>query len=282
MCELMGLCFAEPLSADFSVREFAGRDETNADGWGLAWYPDQSLAMIKEPISWRASKHTDFLESYHAVESSIYIAHVRHKTVGGQPTHADTHPFAREWGGREFCFAHNGTLLDLPGGAPLGRYRPIGATDSEYGFCHLLEKIADRSRHLDEAADWQWLHRQLSRINALGKFNCLFSDGKHLFCYFDVAGHNGLTLRKVHIHSHQMRRFEDAQLQVDLEDNTLNRGYAVATHPLSASGWHSFHRGELIVLRAGEIRFSSHRGQERTLAAPVSRSAAASTVGSAS
>ena len=47
MCELMGLSFAKPISADFSIREFALRSEENADGWGLGWYPDQSLAVEK-------------------------------------------------------------------------------------------------------------------------------------------------------------------------------------------------------------------------------------------
>jgi glutamine amidotransferase len=269
MCELMALSFARPLSADFSVREFAGRDEQNADGWGLAWYPDQSLARIKEPVSWRASQHTGFLETYHAIASSIYIAHVRHKTVGGTPTHADTHPFSREWGGREYCFAHNGTLIGLPGKTPLGRYRPIGTTDSEYAFCHLLDRLAERGRHLEEPADWQWLHRRLTTLNEFGKLNCLFSDGRRLFCYFDSAGHKGLTFRKVHIRSHEMRRFEDSELQIDLEDNSINHGFVVATHPLSRSGWHSFHPGELIVFSEGATCYSSHRSADGQVMQPA-------------
>src|SRR5688500_11347688 len=140
MCELMGLCFAKPLAADFSVREFAMRDEENADGWGLAWYPDHSAAIIKEPISWRVSQHTQFLERYPDLSSPIYIAHVRHKTVGGPATHADTHPFTRELRGRDYCFAHNGTLLGLASAASLKRYKPLGATDSELAFCLLLDE----------------------------------------------------------------------------------------------------------------------------------------------
>lgn len=64
MCELMGLSFARPISADFSIHEFALRSEENADGWGLAWFPDRSVAVIKEPLAWHESKFTRFLESY--------------------------------------------------------------------------------------------------------------------------------------------------------------------------------------------------------------------------
>src|ERR1700693_4785757 len=118
MCELMGYSFAKPIVADFSIREFAHRGKDNADGWGLAWYPDRSLALVKEAVQWKASKHTGFLESYSDLRSSICLAHVRHLTTG-RATHADTHPFARELFGTEFCFAHNGTL---PGAASL----PLG------------------------------------------------------------------------------------------------------------------------------------------------------------
>ena len=95
MCELMGLCFARPVCADFSIREFALRGEENADGWGLGWYPDRSLALVKEPVRW-GRRRAGFHGTYRALRSAIYVAHVRHRTVGGEPTHADTHPFRRE------------------------------------------------------------------------------------------------------------------------------------------------------------------------------------------
>src|SRR5581483_5412203 len=170
MCELMGLSFAEPISADFTIREFGRRGDENADGWGLGWYPVRSLA----------SQYTDFLESYHGLHSPLYLAHVRHKTVGGPPTHADTQPFMRELGGREYCFAHNGTLLGYAG-LPLGRYRPVGDTDSEHLFCHLLEAVAERGGALDDEAGWRWLQATLAELNARGTLNLLLSDGRRLF-----------------------------------------------------------------------------------------------------
>src|SRR5262245_46981660 len=154
MCELMGMCFEKPVSADFSIRAFALRDVENANGWGLAWYPDQSLSIVKEPIEWRQSYFTRFLESYQALQSRLYIAHVRHMTTGGAPTHADTHPFGRELGGREFCLAHNGTLRDFRE-MPLRRFRPIGGTDSEHLLCHLLDLVAEQNDLLSSEQSWR-------------------------------------------------------------------------------------------------------------------------------
>src|SRR5262249_30439454 len=182
MCELLGLSFSEPTTADFALRQFGPRCDGNPHGWGLAWYPDRALAVVKEPVKYSESKLSYFLESYASVQSSIYISHVREKSSGGDPTFADTHPFAREWAGRDYCFAHNGTLADFATLA-LGRFRPVGQTDSEHAFCHVLEEIAKRARPLDGEEDWRWLHSKLQEVNSLGKMNCLFSDGRCLFAY---------------------------------------------------------------------------------------------------
>src|SRR5262249_14740662 len=163
-------------SADFTIREFALRSAENADGWGLAWYPDQSLALIKEPVCWQDSHVTRFLETYPQLRSTTYVAHVRHKTTGGEPTHADTHPFAREHGGQEFCFAHNGTLKGEIWQFPLNRFRPIGRTDSEFAFCLLLERMSERgSVSLQNSEDWKWLEQELTRLNESGSLNVVFS-----------------------------------------------------------------------------------------------------------
>lgn len=263
MCELMGMCFAKPISAGFSIHEFALRGEENADGWGLAWYPDKSLALIKEPLKWRTSPHTGFLETYQHLLSQIYLAHVRHKTTGGEPSHADTHPFSRELDGREYCFAHNGTILGPFWELPLGRFRPIGKTDSEHLFCHLLGELAGGADTLAAEADWRWLHGRLIALNRQGRINCLLSDGRRLFCYHDANGWKGLALSKVYIRDHKSRRFEDATMTINLEgelaDHSVNQGFVVATRPLSDKGWTLFEKGELIVMEDGMARFSTHR-----------------------
>lgn len=263
----MGLSFAEPISADFTIREFGRRGDENADGWGLGWYPDRALAVVKEPHRWQASPYTSFLESYHGLVARLYIAHVRHKTIGGPASYADTHPFMREVHGREFCFAHNGTLAGYAG-LPLGRFRPVGATDSEHLFCHLLQAILERGATLADAASWTWLHERLVDLNRQGTMNILLADGERLFAYHDAGGHKGLALRAVRIHDQETRRFEDCELRIELDGRSANRGHVVASQPLSATGWHIFQRGELIVLEGGALRFSSNRsGELRTLPA---------------
>jgi glutamine amidotransferase len=150
----------------------------------------------------------------------------------------------------------------------LGRFRPLGDTDSEYAFCLLLEQVAQEGQSLADEESWSWLHHKLSLLNRHGKLNCLLSDGRRLFCYHDQAGHKGLSLRRIRVSADQLRSFGDSELQVDLQASDQNEGHAVATHPLSVSGWHRFHPGELIVLAGGALAYSSHRRHGQESAAP--------------
>jgi predicted glutamine amidotransferase len=258
MCELMGYSFAKPIVADFSIREFGLHGEDNADGWGLAWYPDRSLAVIKEAGKWKASPHSGFLETYGALRSHIFVAHVRDLTVG-EPTRANTHPFSRELDGAEYCFAHNGTLKKACE-LPLARFRPIGTTDSEHFFCHLLGEIGTWKKPLADPENWPRLHQKLAEHNRAGTLNMLLSDGRRLYCYHDAAGWKSLHYRYMLIRDQEKRCFEDTDMRVELGGGHVNFGVVVATRPLSLSGWEKFLPGELLVLEDGSVRFSSHRG----------------------
>jgi glutamine amidotransferase len=247
----MAMSFAQPIVAHVSIQAFGIRSQDNADGWGLAWYPDRSLAVVKQPVRWSPT-HTQFLENYPGLLSAIYVAHVRQKTVGSNPTHADTHPFAREWNGREYCFAHNGTLSGDFWKKPLGRFKPLGGTDSEFLFCLLLAEIERANIPLDTDADWRWLHLLLHRYNDFGRLNCILTDGTRLFVYHDRNGWKGLTYRIMQPQPDQTHHFADQTMAVQLQPAPVNHGYVIATNPLSTDEWQRFGRGELKVFGAGD------------------------------
>ncbi|MDZ4689192.1 MAG: class II glutamine amidotransferase, partial [Planctomycetaceae bacterium] len=226
-------------------------------GWGLAWYPDRSAALVKEALDWRASGYSKFLESYARLQSAIYIAHVRHRSTGGPPTYADTHPFDRELDGRHFCFAHNGTIRDYAE-LPLGRHQPLGGTDSERLFCHLLALMESRQSDLKAPDDWAWLHDSLQRLNERGTINCLLSDGRRLFCYHDQTAWKGLSYRQLRFNQGDEHRLEDSTLGLEIDSDVYNSGYVIATCPLSESGWTSFVPGQLLVLEQGSVVLSTH------------------------
>jgi glutamine amidotransferase len=252
MCELMAMSFVKPIVAKVSIQAFSGHSEQNSDGWGIAWYPDKAVAMVKQPVRWQAQQ-THFLDSYPGLLSSIYVAHVRHRTTGLDPTYADTHPFARELGGREYSFAHNGTLAGAFWQRPLGRFRPVGSTDSEYLFCLLLAELDKRGAGLETMQHWKWLHQLLVGFNDHGRLNCILTDGEYLLAYHDKNGFKGLTYRHVFLHEDTAKLFGDATVEMKLQADPVNWGCIVATHPLSAEGWLRFLPGEMKVIQNGKV-----------------------------
>jgi glutamine amidotransferase len=257
MCELLGLCFSRPIQPSISFIGFRKRGEINKHGWGIAFYPDSSVQVIKEPINAGASRLSNFLKDYDNMRSKIILAHVRHATVGSH-LRKNTHPFQRELDGKEYVFAHNGTLEGgYRKGLALGNFRPVGDTDSEHAFCYLLESIRKRGIKSWGGKDFAWLFSQLRKINGYGYFNCLFSDGEHLFAY---RGYDGK--RELHFVSrvppYGKVRLLDQDFEIDLgaDKDQMKHGFVVATRPLTAEPWVPLSAGHLMVFKDGKIVFS--------------------------
>lgn len=256
MCELLGMSFNQPIKPTLSFRGFRHRGESNPHGWGLAFYPDKSVQVIKEPIKASGSSLSEFIENYPQIKSKIFIAHVRYTSVGSK-SHKNTHPFQRELDGRDFVFAHNGTLHNY-NGLFTGRFTPVGKTDSEHAFCHIINYIEEREINRWTAKHFRWLWNQLKTVNNHGNFNCIFSDGEYLFCYYDKKGYNGLCFvqRKAPFNT---VRLEDEDFEINLteEKDPSQKGFIIATRRLTDERWENFHPEELIAFKNGDIIFSS-------------------------
>ena len=260
MCELLGMSFNSPVRPTFSFEVFRKRGEKHPDGWGLAYYPDESAQIIKEPLKAGKSELSKFLRDYEKVKSKIFISHVR-RSSAGEVSHKDTHPFSRETIGREYVFAHNGTLREFEDWLKLGKgFRPIGKTDSEYVFCHLLNHFERRRIDYWTKDEFDWLAKKLEKINEFGKFNCIFSNGEFLFCYCDNEGRGGLCY--AHRTPPYDKELKGGGLKIDLrkEKDHRQKGYVIATMRLTkGEPWEDFRPGELIVFKGGEIYYPKTR-----------------------
>ncbi|MBS7287755.1 MAG: class II glutamine amidotransferase [Candidatus Freyarchaeota archaeon] len=275
MCDLLAACFSKPVTALFALRGFKAKERFNSHGWGLAWYPDRSVQVVKEPV--RASESRLFVTLFESVKlrSEIFIAHVRRASDVrlALPSYMNTHPFWRELRGKAYVFAHNGSLkpgvkrTEFKGRFPLGRFKPIGGTGAEYVFCHLLDCI-ERNVESWRSSEFRWLHEKLSELNEYLFLNCAMSDGSHLFVYHDSEGYNGmaLTFRRSPFPTIQLKMDEKAVLQEVRDEGsqgfvvaTLSKRYTGKPVYLTDEEWVHLEPGELIALKKGEIVFSSRR-----------------------
>jgi len=258
MCELLGMSFNLPVDPNISFRGFRYRSKKNPHGWGLAFYPDESAHVIKEPIKAVESLLSKFLKDYPEVKSKLFIAHVR-RGSSGSSIYKNTHPFQRELDGKEYVFAHNGTLQKY-GNLETGRFKSIGETDSEYAFCHLLNCIEERGITHWAREDFEWLAGKLKEINKYGTFNCILSDCEFLFCYHDKDGYNGLCFIHRKPPYGRIRLLdEDWDINLARKKDPNQTGFIIATRRLTDEPWESFRFGELIVLKDGRIVYSNFR-----------------------
>lgn len=125
------------------LAEHGGPPAMIRDGWGVGYYEDADVRLIKDAGPAIDSDWVRFIRD-HDLRSQIVIAHIRKATMG-ERTYRNAQPFVRELAGRMHLFAHNGWLpgiLDSPGFRS-DRYSPVGETDSEQAFCALLERMRE-------------------------------------------------------------------------------------------------------------------------------------------
>lgn len=252
------MSFNLPVRPTFSFTGFRHRGKSNPDGWGLAFYHDESAQIIKEPIKAGRSELSRFLKNYPNVKSKTFIAHVR-LASSGKKSHRNTHPFSRELNANEYVFAHNGTLRKYRR-LELGRFKPIGETDSEHVFCHLLNCIEEKDIAQWTKEDFEWLSEKLNEINDYGTFNCILSDGELLFCYYDKDCYNGLCFIHRKPPYGKIRLVdEDWDINLTQEKDPAQTGFIIATRILTDEPWEDFKGGELIVCKDGKLVYSNCR-----------------------
>lgn len=234
MCELFGYSGAreqvlEPWLTPFRLR--GGDTGDNPDGWGVASWNERGVRLVKSPEPGHISP--DFGRLATSLCARLVIGHVRKARHPPVPGMLNTHPFAHACCDRHWVFAHNGLVPEVTtwsSSRPV--CQPVGSTDSEHAFCHLLSEIAGRY-HADASDRWVGHLAELAeRIAALGKFNFLLSDGHALIAY----GHD------------RLHHLESA--------DPLAPGVVLATEPLTDDPWQPFARGELRVYRDGDLAAS--------------------------
>ncbi len=242
MCELFGMSSSHPLNMTRELSEFrlhGGEMADNPDGWGLASWECNAFMLSKEPIP--AHRSALFAQLSESTRSNLIIAHVRKASFPTIRNMGNTHPFQRVCCGREWVFAHNGMVPGIVGIESSSDNQiccPMGETDSEYAFCHLLGRIDKHFHSLPSAEPTAWIENlaEVSRLVAAhGKFNFLLSDGEHLIAY----GHD------------QLYHLEHSS--PNPSGGTQVNSVLIATEPLDEHEWTAFEPGELRVYRSGRM-----------------------------
>lgn len=251
MCQLLGMNCNVPTDICFSFTGFQARGgltDHHRDGWGIAFFEGPGVRVFLDPQPSIASPIAELVRNY-PIRSLNVIAHIR-KATQGDIRLENTHPFQRELWGHYWIFAHNGNLVDY---APRldGRFLPVGTTDSERAFCHVLQTLAECFP--DGPPDAATLHASLRRIameiGRHGEFNFLLSNGERLFAH--CATRLAYIVRQAPFATAHL---SDQDVSVDFRELTTpaDRVAVIATLPLTDNEcWTVVEPGNLLAFHHG-------------------------------
>jgi len=192
MCELLAMSSGVPATVNLALGVLArhgGGDGPDKDGWGIAYYEGGDVRLIKDAAPAFASPWIGFVEGL-SLRSTLVLAHIRRAT-SGEVALRNTHPFMRELGGRPHVFAHNGSVPGVFNSEffALGRFHPLGETDSERVFCTLMDRMAQSWKRrggmptLEERTGT--VAEFAEQLRREGAANFLYSDGDAVFVHGD-------------------------------------------------------------------------------------------------
>lgn len=226
-----------------------------------------------------------YMQDNHSIHSKIILNHIRYM-AGGEQKYENTHPFVRELFGQDWALIHNGARgIDNFFGSYLEQnpqidFVPLGTTGSEKALCIILNEIkkrvpsristAQNGGNLRVYTDYEFseveqvVYETCVDIQESGaNLNILLSNGDHLIAFH--SGYNKLhyTIRdgsrldpgKIKLTARARNYFESIkQLPTGLTKQANEKAVIVATEILTdGEDWRSFHKGEFLVIRDGEI-----------------------------
>ena len=263
MCELFAMSARHPATVNLSLEEFSrhgGLTGPHKDGWGIGWYDDGDIRLMKEIHPAASSACVRFLQT-NPFSSSLVLSHIRKATLGPVASR-NCQPFVRELGGVWHCFAHNGDLPAISGDARFRAkgFRPVGETDSELAFCALLDAL----RPLWSSGPAPSLTKRkevVSRFGAalrdLGPANFLYCDGDALFAHADRRHQSDGSIRAPGMWCLARRCVAGGELAAEglriASEGGEQQVLLVASVPLTAEKWLPLAEGELLVARHGRI-----------------------------
>ena len=225
MCKLFGAVTLPELVPEemLNFRHYATVDR---DGWGIAWYDNGRLKLVKSRES--ALKNHRYVATTDRINSRIMLAHLR-KGTRGNVREVNTHPFKFN----NYVFAHNGTVdISEITDRLKGNYKRIrGDTDSEVLFRFLVQNMGKWGHFMG-------LRKAVKEINELAKechvtsLNFIMADGRYLYSFKRVyKGTNNLYYKM---------------------NGGFYKSFVVSSKPQNG-GWAEMHNGEFLAVDSNDM-----------------------------
>jgi predicted glutamine amidotransferase len=186
MCDLFALCAARSLGAASSLPLFAARGRRNVHGWGIGFFRGRQPVVEKsaEPVFRDGRAHDSFQRLARVVAKPVILAHIRYRS-SGKVDECHAHPFALDFWGQSWLFAHNGEAGAVE--SYRSRRAPLLEADSDSArtFEFLRDRFAEAASRPTPPTFLQILREALAGLirQYPGEYNFLISNGRFLWAF---------------------------------------------------------------------------------------------------
>ncbi len=240
MCDLFALSASRNYTAATSLPLFAVRGRANVHGWGIGFFRNNLPVVEKsgEKVFTDGRLHGSFERLARVVDSPIIVAHIRYKS-SGQVDECHAHPFALDFWGQSWIFAHNGKA---PAIEPyLSRHQPVleAQSDSARTLEFLRDFFQEAEPRRPHAPFIQILREALARLlqEYPGEYNFLLTNGRVLWAF---TNHRQFLLLK------GSRKLEEALLLTTIDVGLSPEDWKrIAARPGSG--------GKLLLIAGGDL-----------------------------
>jgi transglutaminase-like putative cysteine protease/predicted glutamine amidotransferase len=270
MPNVLAMSFEGELAPSFDLRCLQPGGKL-PDGWGIGYYAggEPAATVLKEAGPAQRSIRGELVKAWENLASSLFVLHIRVATWG-RLSDANTQPFLRTYGGRDWLLAHSGSLRHRLAPAPDARFLPVGSTDTELIFCEILGRIAEAGWQSLGEVPPETLHAWFDAYNEHGSMTTVLTDGRDLCVYADRNDEGSAYVWQLRP-PYGTIAFADADLEVDLTRRGIKarKGVIVSSEPMPPTDelpvdWRLLSPGHLLVVRQGAVRAEirpSRRGE---------------------
>lgn len=267
MSDFLILNFDCPTSPYLSLEEGT---QQKTDGWGFGWYYDEGLASstIRGTGSMGPKALAEMLHKDVDFRATVFTFKLR--GINRSYTYDDTQPISRSYGGRDWLFLHNGEIdkhkLVAMDDERAVFLKPVGRSDSEAAFCHLLGLVSQaKASSISDIRGKTWLS-WFKELDSLGWGNYVITDGSAILVYRSQNSEQNVYLSAFKP-PHPSLTWNSKQIDINLSDVTdSNRTMLmVTTEKTSPGDFQSMEKGQLIIAKRGAVFWNSHNGNQDTI-----------------
>lgn len=251
-------------SPSININFKSNRKDGYTPSWGLGWYPEDNLStmLTKGEAAKDTAIFANAVTDWSNFRSTTFFYKI--KSSNQEYSYNESQPFSRNLSGRDWMFLHSGILYKQSLKKLQDKHlnfllEPIGNSDSELAFCHILSKIYQKNLRSISEIDPDLLYSWFKEIDLLGSADIYLTDGDSIVCFHGTSSQSNMLYSRIQPpYNQDVYTSESIELSLDDPRDTYRTALVVTTSPFYEGNWTNMSLGQMIIIKRGAIIWNSN------------------------